>query len=137
MLIKIFRVQRYSFIFKKQLVFANKLKRTKSSNFNCFIKFLKKQIKTNQKKPTKIGFFCELGRSRTPNLLIRSQILYPIELLVQNLVCKYILYFSLHKIFFSKITSIQNSTVLFLKNFLKHINKILLMKYFHYTCSNI
>jgi len=40
MLIKIFRVQRYSFIFKKQLVFANKLKRTKSSNFNCFIKFL-------------------------------------------------------------------------------------------------
>ncbi len=26
---------------------------------------------------------CELERSRTPNLLIRSQVLYPVELLVQ------------------------------------------------------
>jgi hypothetical protein len=30
------------------------------------------------------GFLCERERSRTPNLLIRSQVLYPVELLVQR-----------------------------------------------------
>ena len=34
---------------------------------------------------------CEPGRSRTPNLLIRSQVLYPVELLVQQKVLELLL----------------------------------------------
>ena len=42
-----------------------------------------------------LAFFCELGGSRTHNRLIRSQGLYPIELLV-HLRCKDTAFFITH-----------------------------------------
>gem|GEM_PF-3368179 len=38
--------------------------------------------------------FCEPGGTRTPNLLIRSQVLYPIKLRVRDMCAKILFFFN-------------------------------------------